>query len=77
MEQAIFTDLNPWIASNSPYEKFSLGKAILGTIFAPLMWLIGVRFTDIMLMGGKTFGHINWLASEFHWGTLHWAELKI
>ena len=66
------TDLNPWIASNSPYEKFSL-EAILGTIFAPLMWLIGVDSTDIMLMG-QLLG-IKLAASEFI-GYIQLAELK-
>ncbi|MEM1003585.1 MAG: nucleoside transporter C-terminal domain-containing protein, partial [Bacteroidota bacterium] len=36
-----WTSFNSWIAANSPYDKFSL-EAILGTVFAPLMWLIGV-----------------------------------
>ncbi|MFT4849019.1 MAG: CNT family concentrative nucleoside transporter, partial [Sediminicola sp.] len=35
------TTLNEWIAGNSPYTKLSL-ESILGTVFAPLMWLIGV-----------------------------------
>ncbi len=66
------TDLNSWIASNSPYEKFSL-EAILGTIFAPLMWLIGVDSVDIMLMG-QLLG-IKLAASEFI-GYIQLAELK-
>ncbi|MBC8767612.1 Na+ dependent nucleoside transporter [Arenibacter sp. BSSL-BM3] len=66
------TELNSWIASNSPYEKFSL-EAILGTIFAPLMWLIGVDSVDIMLMG-QLLG-IKLAASEFI-GYIQLAELK-
>ena len=66
------TDLNSWIVSNSPYEKFSL-EAILGTIFAPLMWLIGVDSVDIMLMG-QLLG-IKLAASEFI-GYIQLAELK-
>ena len=66
------TDLNSWIASNSPYGKFSL-EAILGTIFAPLMWLIGVDSVDIMLMG-QLLG-IKLAASEFI-GYIQLAELK-
>ncbi len=64
--------LNSWIASNSVYEKFSL-EAILGTIFAPLMWLIGVAKEDIMLMG-QLLG-IKLAASEFI-GYTQLADLK-
>jgi CNT family concentrative nucleoside transporter len=66
------TALNSWIALNSPYENFSL-EAILGTIFAPLMWLIGVDSADIMLMG-QLLG-IKLAASEFI-GYIQLAELK-
>lgn len=44
------TYLNGVIAQNTPYDKFSL-EMILGTIFAPLMWIIGVAQEDMMLMG--------------------------
>lgn len=44
------TSLNEWMAANTTYPKFSL-EAVLGTIFAPLMWLIGVASDDIMPMG--------------------------
>ena len=44
------TSLNNWMAANTSYPKFSL-EAVLGTIFAPLMWLIGVASDDIMQMG--------------------------
>ncbi|MFD2587824.1 NupC/NupG family nucleoside CNT transporter [Croceitalea marina] len=64
--------LNDWIAANSAYEKFSL-EAILGTIFAPLMWLIGVSNEDTMLMG-QLLG-IKLAASEFI-GYIQLAELK-
>ncbi len=67
-----FTELNTWIAANSPYDKFSL-EAILGTLFAPLMWLIGVDSSDIMLMG-QLLG-IKLAASEFI-GYIQLAELK-
>ena len=67
-----WTSLNTWIAANSPYDKFSL-EAILGTIFAPLMWLIGVANEDIMLMG-QLLG-IKLAASEFI-GYIQLAELK-
>ncbi|WP_298488856.1 nucleoside transporter C-terminal domain-containing protein [uncultured Maribacter sp.] len=66
------THLNSWIANNTSYEKFSL-EAILGTIFAPLMWLIGVANEDIMLMG-QLLG-IKLAASEFI-GYIQLAELK-
>ena len=67
-----WTSLNSWIASNTAYEKFSL-EAILGTIFAPLMWLIGVSSEDTMLMG-QLLG-IKLAASEFI-GYIQLAELK-
>ncbi len=67
-----WTSLNGWIAANSPYDKFSL-EAILGTVFAPLMWLIGVDNEDIMLMG-QLLG-IKLAASEFI-GYIQLAELK-
>ncbi len=57
-----WTYLNDWIAANSVYDTFSL-EAILGVIFAPLMWLIGVQTEDIMLMG-QLLG-IKLAASEF------------
>ena len=44
------TSLNGWIAEHSVYDKLSL-EALLGTLFAPLMWLIGVAAEDIVLMG--------------------------
>lgn len=66
------TTLNQWMESNTMYEKLSL-EAILGTIFAPLMWLIGVATKDIMLMG-QLLG-IKLAASEFV-GYIQLAELK-
>ncbi|WP_373518503.1 NupC/NupG family nucleoside CNT transporter [Pricia sp.] len=66
------TSLNSWIAANTAYETFSL-EAILGTLFAPLMWLIGVANEDIMLMG-QLLG-IKLVASEFV-GYIQLAELK-
>ncbi|MGB5498094.1 MAG: nucleoside transporter C-terminal domain-containing protein [Maribacter sp.] len=66
------TPLNEWIAANSTYDKFSL-EAILGTIFAPLMWLIGVQSEDIMQMG-QLLG-IKLAASEFV-GYIQLADLK-
>ncbi|MDC6365776.1 MULTISPECIES: NupC/NupG family nucleoside CNT transporter [Flavobacteriaceae] len=66
------TTFNNWIAANSPYETFSL-EAILGTVFAPLMWLIGVNSEDVMLMG-QLLG-IKLAASEFV-GYIQLADLK-
>lgn len=66
------TSINGWIAENSTYEKLSL-EAILGTVFAPLMWLIGVADKDISLMG-QLLG-IKLAASEFI-GYIQLAELK-
>jgi CNT family concentrative nucleoside transporter len=67
-----FTTFNNWIAANSPYTEFSL-ESILGTVFAPLMWLIGVANEDIMLMG-QLLG-IKLAASEFV-GYIQLADLK-
>ena len=66
------TSFNGWIAANSPYQSFSL-EAILGTVFAPLMWLIGVANEDVMLMG-QLLG-IKLAASEFI-GYIQLADLK-
>ena len=44
------TGINGFIESNSIYQSLSL-EALMGIIFAPLMWLIGVATTDIMPMG--------------------------
>ncbi len=66
------TSLNDWVAANSSYDKLSL-EAILGTIFAPIMWLIGVAKEDIMLMG-QLLG-VKLAASEFI-GYIQLAELK-
>lgn len=56
------SSLNSWIAAVSPYDSFSL-EAILGTLFAPIMWLIGVADQDVMLMG-QLLG-LKLVASEF------------
>ncbi len=64
--------LNAWISENSPYENLSL-EAILGTIFAPLMWLMGVPSIDILPMG-QLLG-VKLAASEFI-GYIQLAELK-
>ena len=66
------TTLNAWMAANTPYESFSL-ESILGYIFAPLMWLIGVAVEDMALMG-QLLG-IKLAASEFV-GYIQLAELK-
>ena len=66
------THLNDWMAANTAYESFSL-ESILGTIFAPLMWLIGIAKEDIMMMG-QLLG-IKLVASEFI-GYIQLADLK-
>ena len=42
--------LNMWVAQNTPYDQFSI-EFILGYLFAPLMWIIGVATEDMTLMG--------------------------
>ena len=66
------TGINDWIASNSSYSELSL-ESILGTIFAPLMYIIGVASEDLNLMG-QLLG-IKLVASEFVAYT-QLAELK-
>ena len=66
------TTLNEIIAANTSYKTLSL-EFILGSIFAPLMWLIGVPSTDISMMG-QLLG-IKLAASEFV-GYIQLAELK-
>lgn len=67
-----WTGLNGVIAENTPYNAFSL-ETILGIIFSPLMWLIGVAKEDMMLMG-QLLG-VKLAASEFV-GYIQLAELK-
>ena len=66
------TTLNTYLAEYTPYQSFSI-EAVLGMIFAPLMWLIGVAEEDMMLMG-QLLG-IKLAASEFV-GYIQLAELK-
>lgn len=66
------TGLNSIIANNTPYLALSL-EFILGYIFSPLMWLIGVAKEDMALMG-QLLG-IKLAASEFV-GYIQLAELK-
>ena len=42
--------INLWISENTPYSNLSV-EFILGIIFSPIMWLLGVANTDILLMG--------------------------
>ncbi|HLT34489.1 MAG TPA: nucleoside transporter C-terminal domain-containing protein [Aquaticitalea sp.] len=66
------TGLNNWIAANTPYVALSL-EFLLGYVFSPLMWLIGVAKEDMALMG-QLLG-IKLAASEFV-GYIQLAELK-
>lgn len=45
-----YTYLNNVISDNTMYEKLSI-ETILGMVFSPIMWLIGVASEDIMAMG--------------------------
>ena len=65
-------NLNPWINSNTPYQHLSI-EFILGYLFSPLMWIIGVAKEDMALMG-QLLG-IKLAASEFI-GYMQLAELK-
>ena len=66
------TKLNEWVANWSSYDALSI-EAILGTLFAPIMWLIGVPWDDLLPMG-QLLG-IKLAASEFV-GYIQLAELK-
>lgn len=66
------TTINIWMEAHTPYPKLTL-ESILGTLFAPLMWLIGVAKNDMMMMG-QLLG-IKLAASEFV-GYIQLAELK-
>ena len=57
-----FIGLNSWIAANTVYDSFSI-EFLLGYLFAPLMWIIGVAKEDIALMG-QLLG-VKLVASEF------------
>lgn len=67
-----FTSLNEVIAARTQYDGLSL-EFVLGYVFAPLMWLIGVAKEDMALMG-QLLG-IKLVASEFV-GYIQLAELK-
>ena len=66
------TNLNDVISNNTVYQSLSI-EAILGVLFAPLMWIIGVPWQDLMPMGQLLW--INLAASEFI-GYIQLVELK-
>ena len=66
------TNLNEWISDRTVYSELSL-DLILGYIFAPVMWLIGVAKEDVTLMG-QLLG-IKLAASEFI-GYIQLSDLK-
>jgi len=57
-----FLGLNEWILTHTPYNALSV-EFLLGYLFAPLMWLIGVAQEDMALMG-QLLG-VKLVASEF------------
>ena len=65
-------NINEWISEKTVYSELSL-ELILGYIFAPVMWLIGVAKDDITLMG-QLLG-IKLAASEFI-GYIQLSDLK-
>ncbi|MDO5608099.1 MAG: nucleoside transporter C-terminal domain-containing protein [Capnocytophaga sp.] len=71
-ENAQVHTFNDFIAAVSPYPNLSI-ETVLGLVFSPLMWLIGVAREDMMLMG-QLLG-IKLAASEFV-GYVQLAELK-
>ena len=65
-------EINNWIDNNTVYSNLSI-EFVLGYLFAPLMWLIGVAKEDMTLMG-QLLG-IKIVASEFI-GYIQLADLK-
>ncbi len=65
-------EINSWIENNTVYNNLSI-EFVLGYLFAPLMWLIGVAKEDMTLMG-QLLG-IKIVASEFI-GYIQLADLK-
>lgn len=66
------SSLNSWINNNTTYDFLSI-EFILGYVFSPIMWIIGVAKEDMALMG-QLLG-IKLAASEFI-GYMQLAELK-
>jgi CNT family concentrative nucleoside transporter len=66
------TGLNGWVAQHTSYTQFSI-EFVLGYLFAPLMWLIGVAAEDMALMG-QLLG-VKIVASEFV-GYVQLVDLK-
>ena len=66
------SSLNSWISNNTTYDFLSI-EFILGYVFSPIMWIIGVAKEDMALMG-QLLG-IKLAASEFI-GYMQLAELK-
>ncbi len=65
--------LNDWIASNSDsYSKFSM-EYILGNLFAPVAWMIGVPAEDMVLVG-QLLGEKTILNEFYAYGSL--SKLK-
>ena len=64
--------LNSWISDNTTYDFLSI-EFILGYVFSPIMWIIGVAKDDMALMG-QLLG-IKLAVSEFI-GYMQLAELK-
>ena len=66
------SSLNSWISNNTTNDFLSI-EFILGYVFSPIMWIIGVAKEDMALMG-QLLG-IKLAASEFI-GYMQLAELK-
>jgi CNT family concentrative nucleoside transporter len=69
-----WTGLNTWIAESTSgrYSEFSL-QYILGMIFAPLAWLMGIESGNLML-AGQLVGEKTILNEFYAYGTL--AQMK-
>ena len=57
------TGINSIIEQNTIYSSLSL-EALMGVVFAPLMWLIGVATVDIMPMGQLPVSYTHLRAHE-------------
>lgn len=45
-----WTNLNAWVQSHTPFEGFNI-EFLLGSLFAPVAWLVGIESGDLMLVG--------------------------
>ena len=50
LKVGVLTNINPWIEQHTNFDSLSL-ELILGTVCAPIAWILGVPMEDIMTIG--------------------------